>query len=111
MKLFQFFLCIGFALQVNLSFGNDAYPSRSIKFIVPYAVGGLPDIVIRRVGQRLSEKIGQAVVIDNLPGAGGINAGQALINLPADGYNFIFSDSAMLSITPLVFNKVPYDVK
>jgi len=111
MKWIKFLLCIGFAIQMSLSFGSDAYPTRTIKFIVPYAVGGLPDIVIRRVGQRLSEKIGQPVVIDNLPGAGGINAGQTFINLPADGYHFIFSDSAMLSITPLVFSKVPYDVK
>ena len=111
MKWIQYFLCFVFVSQISTSFSNDAYPTRTIKFIVPYAVGGLPDIVIRRVGQRLSEKIGQPVVIDNLPGAGGINAGQALMNLPADGYNFIFSDSAMLSITPLVFSKVPYDVK
>jgi tripartite-type tricarboxylate transporter receptor subunit TctC len=89
----------------------DPYPTRGIKFIVPYAVGGLPDSVIRRVGQRLSERIGQPVIIDNLPGGGGIVSGQALLGIPADGYTFIFSDSAMLSITPLVFNKIPYDVK
>jgi tripartite-type tricarboxylate transporter receptor subunit TctC len=111
MKFLRILISIELVILMNGAFAAESYPTRSIKFIVPYAVGGLPDVVIRRLGQRLSEKVGQAVIIDNLPGAGGINAGQALINLPADGYNFIFSDSAMLSITPLVFSKVPYDVK
>jgi tripartite-type tricarboxylate transporter receptor subunit TctC len=103
-------LLLSFGFIQTSIYAAETYPSKGIKFIVPYAVGGLPDSVIRRVGQRLSERIGQPVIIDNLPG-GGIVAGQALLGLPADGYTFIFSDSAMLSITPLVFSKVPYDVK
>ena len=85
------------------SAAQAAYPSKPIKFIVPYAAGGLPDTVARVVAQRLGDRLGQSVFIDNRPGGNGVVAYQALLQSnPVDGHAFIVSDGSMLSITPLV---------
>lgn len=82
---------------------QTSYPSKPVKFIVPYAAGGLPDTIARVVAQRLTERLGQSVVVDNKPGGGGVVAYQSLLQSnPADGHAFIVSDGSMLSITPLV---------
>src|SRR5512137_1953219 len=83
-----------------LAQGSAAYPSRSIRFVVPYAPGGLPDTVARIVAQRLGERIGQSVVVDNRPGANGGIAATVLASAPADGYSFLVTDGSMLSINP-----------
>jgi tripartite-type tricarboxylate transporter receptor subunit TctC len=86
-----------------LAVSQPAYPSKPIKFIVPYAAGGLPDTVARVVAQRLGDRVGQTVFIDNRPGGNGVVAYQALLQSnPTDGHAFIVSDGSMLSITPLV---------
>jgi tripartite-type tricarboxylate transporter receptor subunit TctC len=85
------------------------YPAQSIRFIVPYAAGGLPDVVMRQIGARLSERLQQGMIVENRPGAGGVSAAQALLSSPADGYTFIFSDAAMVSISPLILKSIPYD--
>ncbi len=95
-------------------FGASAqanYPNKPVKFIVPYAAGGLPDTVARIVAQRLGERLGQAVIVDNRPGGNGITAYQALLqSSPQDGYSFIVSDGSMLSITPFLNKQVPYNI-
>ena len=91
-----------------LGLAQPAYPSKPVKFIVPYAPGGLPDTVARVVAQQLGERLGQAVYIDNKPGGNGVVAYNALLQSnPADGHAFIVSDGSMLSITPLI-TAVPY---
>jgi tripartite-type tricarboxylate transporter receptor subunit TctC len=85
-----------------------SYPSKPVKFIVPYAAGGLPDTVARIVAQRLGDRIGQPVIVDNKPGGNGVVAYNALLQSnPSDGHAFIVSDGSMLSITPLI-TKVSY---
>ncbi|MEY2771094.1 MAG: hypothetical protein RIQ38_1513 [Pseudomonadota bacterium] len=87
----------------------QGYPTKPVKFIVPYAPGGLPDTVARVVAQRLTERLGQSVVVDNKPGGNGVVAYQALMqSSPQDGHAFIVSDGSMLSITPLLNKSVPY---
>jgi tripartite-type tricarboxylate transporter receptor subunit TctC len=89
----------------------QGYPTKPVKFIVPYAAGGLPDSVARVVAQRLTERLGQSVVVDNKPGGNGVVAYQALLqSSPQDGHAFIVSDGSMLSITPLLNKAVPYKV-
>jgi tripartite-type tricarboxylate transporter receptor subunit TctC len=86
-----------------VSAAQTGYPSKPVKFIVPYAAGGLPDTIARVVALRLGERLGQAVVVDNKPGGGGVVAYQALLqSKPDDGHAFIVSDGSMLSITPQV---------
>jgi tripartite-type tricarboxylate transporter receptor subunit TctC len=85
------------------------YPNKPIKFVVPYAAGGLPDTVARIVAQRLQERLGQSVVIDNRPGANGGVAASALLSAPADGYQFLVTDGSMFSINPRIYTKLTYD--
>jgi len=85
------------------------YPSKPIRFIVPYAPGGLPDTVARIVAQRLQDKIAQSVVIENRPGANGGVAAAALRAAPADGYTFLVTDGSMFSINPKIYSKLGYD--
>ncbi|EJL90078.1 hypothetical protein PMI15_00362 [Polaromonas sp. CF318] len=88
-----------------------AYPNRPIKFVVPYAAGGLPDTVARIYAQRLGDKLGQAVVVDNRPGANGVVAAQALATAPKDGYTFLVTDGSMFSINPAIYKNLGYDYK
>ncbi len=88
-----------------------AYPSRTIKLIVPNPPGGLPDAIARIVGRRLQERLGQAVVVENRPGASAGIGTAALTSAPADGYTFLLTDGAILSVNPLIETKLPYDPK
>ena len=85
------------------------YPSKGIRFIVPYAPGGLPDTVARIVAQKLQEKVGQAVIVDNRPGANGAIGAVALTSAPADGYTFLVTDGSMFSINPKLYTKLGYN--
>ena len=88
-----------------------AYPSKPIKFIVPYSPGGLPDTVARVFAQRLGERVGQSVVIDNKPGANGVVAAQALASAPKDGHTFLVTDGSMFSVNPAIYKNLGYDYK
>ena len=85
------------------------YPNKTIRFVVPYAPGGLPDTVARIVAQRLQEKVGQSVVVENRPGANGAVAAAVLSNAAADGYTFLVTDGSMFSINPKIYAKLGYD--
>ena len=88
---------------------QGTYPSKPVKFIVPYAAGGQPDVVARVLTVPLGERLGQPVVVDNRPGASGSAAYNALLqSTPADGHAFIVSDGAMLSISPHVNKATNY---
>ena len=94
-----------------LAGAQAAYPNRAIRFVVPYAAGGLPDTVARVFAQRLGDKLGQAVVVDNRPGANGVVAAQALATAPKDGYTFLVTDGSMFSINPAIYKNLGYDYK
>jgi tripartite-type tricarboxylate transporter receptor subunit TctC len=85
------------------------YPSRPVTVLVPYAPGGLPDTVARVVGQRLSDKWGQPVVIENRPGGNGVVSAQTLASRPADGYTLMITDGTMFSVNQYIYSKLPYD--
>ena len=88
-----------------------AYPNKPIRFIVPYSPGGLPDTVARVFAQRLGERVGQSVVIDNKPGANGVVAAQALAASPKDGYTFLVTDGSMFSVNPAIYKNLGYEYK
>src|SRR3954454_12072542 len=71
----------------------QAYPSRPIRFVVPYPAGGSTDIIARLVAQFLSDRMGQPVVVENRPGVGTNIATQAAANAPPDGYTLLFTAS------------------
>ena len=94
-----------------LARAQGVYPNRPIKFVVPYAAGGLPDTVARIFAQRLGDKLGQSVVVDNRPGANGVVAAQAIATAPKDGYTFLVTDGSMFSINPAIYKNLGYDYK
>lgn len=94
-----------------LAHAQGAYPTRPIKFVVPYSAGGLPDTVARIFAQRLGDRLGQAVVVENRPGANGVVAAQALSTAPKDGYTFLVTDGSMFSINPVIYKNLTYDYK
>jgi tripartite-type tricarboxylate transporter receptor subunit TctC len=102
---------LAICLMPLASSAQQAYPSKPLKFIVPYAPGGLPDTVARVVAKQLGERLGQSVVVDNRPGGNGVVAYQTLLqSTPGDGHAFIVSDGSMLSITPLINKAATYQV-
>ncbi len=86
----------------------QAYPSRPIHLIVPFPPGGTIDLVARLIGQWLSDRLGQQVVIENKPGGGTNIAAQAAVAAPADGYTLLLI-LATYAINPSLYKKLPYD--
>ncbi len=96
------------ALSPSPSFAQ-AYPAKPIRLVVPYAPGGGTDIISRAVASELSKTLGQAVNVDNRPGAGG-NLGAELVARSApDGYTILTSASSLHGITPFLYKKLSYD--
>src|SRR6516164_3010603 len=84
------------------------YPNRPIRIVVPFGPGGFADITVRLLGQKLTERTGATVVIENRPGAGGITAANAVIASEADGYTlFVFSSGIALSKS--LMKSIPFD--
>ena len=97
------------AFAVTAAAAQD-YPTRPIRIIVPQSAGGSTDNVARLVGQRLSETLGQSVVVDNRPGSGSLNGTELAARATPDGYTLIVV-AASLSISPAVRKKLPFDVE
>jgi tripartite-type tricarboxylate transporter receptor subunit TctC len=90
---------------------QPTYPNKTIRFVVPNPAGGLPDTLARIFAQRLGERLGQSVVVDNKPGANGVVAAQSLASAPADGYTFLVTDGSMFSVNPVIYKNLSYDYK
>jgi tripartite-type tricarboxylate transporter receptor subunit TctC len=88
---------------------DDAYPTRPIRFVVPFAPGGPSDILSRLVGAKLGEAIGGTVVIDNRGAVGGILGAELGANAPPDGYTLLMAANSLLTINPHVYKKLGYD--
>lgn len=89
---------------------SPSWPQKTIKVIVPYIAGSAPDMLARAIAERLGPALGQPVLIDNRPGAGGNIGFDAIAKAPNDGYTLGLATSS-LGINPFLFRKVPYDVQ
>ncbi|MFZ2157101.1 MAG: tripartite tricarboxylate transporter substrate binding protein [Bradyrhizobium sp.] len=87
----------------------QAWPSRPLRLVVPYAAGGPVDISARLLAARLQESLGQPVVVENRPGAGGNIGVDLAAKGPADGYTLVMSAIATLAINPSLYPSLPYD--
>lgn len=85
------------------------YPTRPIRMVVPYAAGGLPDTMTRLAAVKITEILGQQVVVDNRPGAGGIGACELVARSTPDGYTLLIADVAQTAINPALYAKLSYD--
>ena len=96
------------ALMAAPAFGQD-YPSRPVKFIVPQAPGGATDVFARYVGQRLSAKWGQPVVVENRVGAAGVIGTDAVAKSAADGYTMLVTYAGSQAVNQTLYAKIPFD--
>ena len=85
------------------------FPSKPIRIVVGNAAGGGTDTIARLVGQKMSDVLGQPVVVENKPGGSNMIAAQYVAKSPADGYTLLMGSIGMLTINPAVFASVPYD--
>ncbi|MBI3374868.1 MAG: tripartite tricarboxylate transporter substrate binding protein [Betaproteobacteria bacterium] len=87
----------------------SAYPEQPIRLIVPYPAGGAADFMARSLAQKLAERLGKPVVLDNRGGAGGTIAAEAVASAPPDGYTLLFATMGTLAINPQLYAKLRYD--
>jgi tripartite-type tricarboxylate transporter receptor subunit TctC len=86
-----------------------AWPDRPVRVIVPFAAGGNADVIARLLQPRLQERLGQPVVVENRPGAGGSVGAQAVARAQPDGYTLLIGSNGPLSVNPVVQARLPYD--
>jgi tripartite-type tricarboxylate transporter receptor subunit TctC len=100
------------SLLAGLAFAATAcaqgFPNRPMKIVVPYPPGGLPDTIARVVAVKLGESFGQQLVVENLPGAGGISGVSEVVKAQPDGYTLLVADVGQIAINPHLFSKLPY---
>ena len=87
-----------------------AWPTKPVRLIVPFPVGAAPDVIARLVGDKLSMAWGQAVVVENRAGAGGIPGMSTLVRSPADGYTLGFVPAAVATLTPLLYRQPQFSM-
>ena len=85
------------------------YPSKPVRIVVPYTAGGPADLLVRGLGQKLSDGWGQQIIVENKPGANEIIAAQDVAKSPADGYNYLLASDAVYSLNGFLYTKLPYD--
>ncbi|MEI9803116.1 MAG: tripartite tricarboxylate transporter substrate binding protein [Pseudolabrys sp.] len=104
--------CLALVCALTASIGAaaaDEYPSHPIRLIVPYAAGGGADSVARIVAKRVSENVGQPILIENRGGAGSIIGTELVKKSDPDGYTLLVGQSGPISINPAVYKSLPYD--
>jgi tripartite-type tricarboxylate transporter receptor subunit TctC len=106
-------LCVALALlglaTATASVQAQNYPNKPIRLIVPFPPGGGNDVIARLIAQKLSDRFGQQVVVDNKAGANGIVGLQALMQSPADGYTLAVAAAGPMAVNPSLYDKLPYD--
>ncbi|HYC44644.1 MAG TPA: tripartite tricarboxylate transporter substrate binding protein [Burkholderiales bacterium] len=88
----------------------QSYPTRPVRLVVALAAGGPTDIVMRIVAAKMSEQLGQQIVVDNRAAAGGSVAGEIVANAPADGYTLFAGANGTIAIAPSLFRKLPFSI-
>ena len=88
----------------------QGYPTRAVRLVVPFAPGGNVDINARALSPGLGQALGQSVVVENRPGAGGTIATDAVAKSPPDGYTLLVASSSIMTNGPAVYPKLPYDI-
>ncbi len=99
------------AVGLSLSVSAQTWPAKPVRLVVPFPAGGATDILSRALSQELARKLGQSIVVDNKPGAGGTIGALAAAQAPADGYTLLLTTSSTHSIGPAINPKIPYNAE
>lgn len=97
------------ALGLPLARAEGTYPNRPITWIVPFTPAGITDVNSRLVARKLGERLGQSIIIENRPGAGGTLGTELAARAAADGYTMIYGTQGTLATAPALFRRLPYD--
>ena len=100
-------LCLSLFARVP-ALAQAEYPSKPIRIVVGFGPGGGNDIFARLIGQKLSERLGQPVLVENKPGAGAVIATDYVAKSPPDGYTLLVGATGAMTISPAVYSKLPY---
>ncbi|MBC7781265.1 MAG: tripartite tricarboxylate transporter substrate binding protein [Proteobacteria bacterium] len=92
-----------------LAAAAQTFPAKSIRLVVPFGAGSISDILARTVAIPLAENVGQQVVIDNRPGAGGNIGGELVVRAPPDGYTIVLGAASVLAVNGALYSTLPYD--
>jgi tripartite-type tricarboxylate transporter receptor subunit TctC len=103
------FFCVFVSMLFCASATAQAWPSRPIRIVVPFAPGGATDLPTRLIAPKLSEALGQPVVVENRAGAGGVIGIDQVAKSPADGYTFLMATNGELVMNPSIYPKLPYN--
>jgi len=114
MKLRPFFKLLPVAAALitvlsTIAATQPAFPTKPVRILVGFSPGGSNDIIARLIAPKLAEGLGQPVVVDNKPGAGGNIAGQAMLSSPADGHTLLMCTTGSLSIQPHIIKAMPFN--
>ena len=102
-------LLLALLFSFGLAKAQDSYPSKPVRWIVPYAAGGFADIRARKIGIDLAKALRQSVVIENRAGAGGVIGTDAVAKAAPDGYTIGMGNLAALAVNPSLVKAIPYD--
>ena len=108
MKILRAMICIAL-LGVGVEGHAQSWPTRPVRLAVPTGPGAATDIMARLLADAVSKTLGQPMVVENMPGASGIVAHQAVARAPADGYTLLFTNTSGMAINPVTFKRLPYD--
>jgi tripartite-type tricarboxylate transporter receptor subunit TctC len=89
--------------------GAQAWPSKPVKIIVPFAAGGATDVVARLLAQKLTDSWGQTVLVENRAGAGGNIGADVVAKSPADGYTLLMTSGSIVTANPYIYKAMPFD--
>lgn len=104
----RLFTAIGCAMLLSTAAAQN-WPTKPLRLVVPFTPGGSSDILGRAIGQKLAESLGQPVIIDNVPGAGGSVGADKVAKAAPDGYTLLMGHIGTLAVNPAIYPKLPYD--
>ncbi|WP_420993576.1 Bug family tripartite tricarboxylate transporter substrate binding protein [Cupriavidus sp. 30B13] len=102
-------LLLGALVPLRPALADAAYPAKVIRLVVPFAPGGSTDILARLLSERLKDELGQTVIVENRPGAGGNIGGEVVARAAADGYTLLLAAAGPTVINPSLYAKMPFD--
>ena len=108
-SVFKLVFAAGLALAIPAAASADQYPSRTIHLVVGFPPGGINDIVARMIAPKMSETLGQTVIVENRPGAGGTIGADHVARAEPDGYTLLLGSVSNLAMAPALYKKLSYD--